>query len=63
LRSVISCFAVDAEDTLACGQQALAKTPRELWIVRVAARQSCSKALGEDCTLRNPRQVVTFTLS
>lgn len=38
VRSVISCFAVDVEETLAYGQQALAKTPHELWIVRVAAR-------------------------
>jgi LuxR family maltose regulon positive regulatory protein len=38
LHSVISYFAVDAERTLAHGRQALAKTPRELWIVRLAAR-------------------------
>jgi LuxR family maltose regulon positive regulatory protein len=38
LRSIISYLTVDAESTLTHGQQALAKTPRELWIVRLAAR-------------------------
>jgi LuxR family maltose regulon positive regulatory protein len=45
LRSIISCFAVDAESTLAHGRQALAKTPRELWIVRIAARLYMAGAL------------------
>ncbi len=45
LRSVISYFAVDAESTLAHGRQALAKTPHELWIVRIAARQYMAGAL------------------
>jgi LuxR family maltose regulon positive regulatory protein len=38
LRSMGSFLAVDAESTLAHVRQALAKTPRELWIVRVMAR-------------------------
>ncbi len=45
LRTVISCLAVDAESALAHGWQALTKTPRELWIVRIAARLYMAGAL------------------
>jgi LuxR family maltose regulon positive regulatory protein len=45
LRSIIFYFAVDAESALAHGRQALAKTPRELWIVRLAARLYMAAAL------------------
>jgi ATP/maltotriose-dependent transcriptional regulator MalT len=45
LRTVVSFLTVDAETTLVHGRQALAKTPRELWIVRVATRLYMAGAL------------------
>ena len=38
LRSYVSSLALDLEDGFAQARQALAKTPRELWIVRLLAR-------------------------
>jgi LuxR family maltose regulon positive regulatory protein len=38
LRSLLSYHAVDPKGALASAQQALEKTPRELWIVRILAR-------------------------
>jgi LuxR family maltose regulon positive regulatory protein len=38
LRSYVSSWALDLEDAFAQARQALAKTPRELWIVRLLAR-------------------------
>ena len=38
LRSLLSYHAVDPKGTLASAQQALVKTPREAWIVRILAR-------------------------
>ena len=38
LRSLLCYYALDPESTLASAQEALVKTPRELWIVRILAR-------------------------